>query len=189
MGHVNKLSDRCRVCASSRRCFLRHARQWVLLSTPSSTAGKAPCVLGTRNSPDYSVTPGGRFSAGFAVDFTNQLWLAMGGIQVPFAMGTVPSIRGELMSHSLLTGLWTFRAGSGVGDEPAVYTTKGAPVRGGSTGPGARQWPACWWSASRFWIFGGQSTTYDQMADLYVTTEAIHTCSPDEPDVSSHFLS
>jgi hypothetical protein len=104
------------------------------------------------------------------VDNTNKLWLGMGAIQVPNAASTQQSVRGELMSYSLVTGMWTFRAGSGVGDETANYSTMGAPVFGGSTGPGARQWPACWWSASRFWIFGGQSITGDQMADLYVTT-------------------
>lgn len=134
----------------------------------SSTQG-AVGVYVTQGSPSTSSLPGGREGAVSWVDLSGNLWLFGGyGFDSTGNQGYLS----DLWEFNSTTKMWTWMAGSKVGQSKGVY---GEPGISSSTNlPGGRAQPTSWRdNGGNFWLFGGSgidstgNTTANSLNDLW----------------------
>jgi hypothetical protein len=118
---------------------------WISGSNTSNQSG----IYGTQGVPAVGNIPGGRFSAAGWIDSSGALWL-FGGTGFDSAGNS--KILNDLWRYD--GSQWTWMSGSNIGNQGAVYGTKGIPAATNS--PGSRQLDIAWTDASgNFWLFGG----------------------------------
>ncbi len=123
-----------------------------------------PAVYGTQGVPSPANKPGGRFSAMSWTDPNGNLWL-FGGM--PNA-GVPNTCYNDLWKYDPVSNEWTWKTGSNISNQPAVYGTMGVP--GAANTPGARTLGITWVDLSgNLWLYGGQgySMANSTLGDLW----------------------
>jgi hypothetical protein len=133
--------------------------EWTWIA--GSNSANANGVYGVEGTAAAGNTPGGRYAASTWTDASGNLWI-FGGAAAPTA--SADTWFSDLWEFS--GGLWTWKAGSDVPDQPGVYGSPGVPAA--SNNPGARSDAISWSDPSgNLWLFGGLGLdAYGESNDL-----------------------
>jgi hypothetical protein len=129
-----------------------------------------PGIYGTRGTPAFSNTPGGRVWPCAWTDASGNLWL-FGGYGFDTSSTTGGGHGGDLNDlWKYSGGEWTWVSGANVVEQPGTFGTQGVPSP--TNVPGARYQAVSWMDAAgNFWLFGGLGLdsvgTRGQLNDLW----------------------